>query len=301
MDAEEAVIFVLINSGGQTAFDNFLMDWAPGLNEHLRLITYKEAIKNPEVGDGTYIFTGLTEFTPAKMEAVTGYRNRLAECGKSIRILNDPTTALTRFPLLRELHDRGYNDFNVYRSTDVTEIDRFPVFVRNERGHNGSLTPLLHNSDELQRAIEDIGGERDDLLVVEFSDTSDETGLFRKFGAFLLDGRVIPCDLGISGHFVTKSNDPPTRRQQHELREFVKRGPDTRVRDVFELAGIDYGRMDYSFRGEQMVVWEINTNPGLAWPPHKYDADDLPLQREILGSLRDAFKELDSAPIGWSG
>ena len=36
------------------------------------------------------------------------------------------------------------------------------------------------------------------------------------------------------------------------------------VRRIFDLARIEYGRIDYAFRDGRMQVWEINTNPMLA-------------------------------------
>jgi hypothetical protein len=60
---------------------------------------------------------------------------------------------MRRFELLRHLYACGLNDFNVYRLADITEVQRFPVFPRAEDGHEGSLTPLLHCSEQLERAI----------------------------------------------------------------------------------------------------------------------------------------------------
>src|SRR5262249_7430464 len=42
---------------------------------------------------------------------------------------------------------------NVYRLADIREVQRFPVFPRAEDGHEGSLTPLLQYSEQLERAI----------------------------------------------------------------------------------------------------------------------------------------------------
>jgi hypothetical protein len=47
--------------------------------------------------------------------------------------------------------------------------------------------------------------------------------------------------------------------------EYVRENPHVdRLRSVFRIAGIGYGRADYAMRGDELVVWEINTNPVLA-------------------------------------
>jgi hypothetical protein len=38
------------------------------------------------------------------------------------------------------------------------------------------------------------------------------------------------------------------------------------LREIFRLARIEYGRMDYALLGGRLQVWEINTNPTIATP-----------------------------------
>jgi hypothetical protein len=47
-----------------------------------------------------------------------------------------------------------------------------------------------------------------------------------------------------------------------EEQDYLATNPHERqLREIFALARIEYGRIDYSFRGDAMQVWEINTNP----------------------------------------
>jgi len=62
------------------------------------------------------------------------------------------------------------------------------------------------------------------------------------------------------------------------------------LRGLFDRANVDWGRIDYSFRGDRIQVWEINTNPMIVpegdWGPRsgaqRYFLD---LLHEQLGRL----------------
>ena len=41
------------------------------------------------------------------------------------------------------------------------------------------------------------------------------------------------------------------------------------LREIFDLAQIEYGRIDYGMLDGKVQCWEINTNPGLALAPKK--------------------------------
>jgi hypothetical protein len=44
------------------------------------------------------------------------------------------------------------------------------------------------------------------------------------------------------------------------------------LRPIFELSGIEYGRIDYSFLSGRIQVWEINDNPVIAGGPWRGEA-----------------------------
>lgn len=91
---------------------------------------------------------------------------------------------MRRYELLRTLHERGLNKFNIYRLTEYRMPQRFPVFLRGENDHKGSRTPLLPTPEKLNGAINTIfmaGQSRENKVVTEFCDTSDAKGIFRKY------------------------------------------------------------------------------------------------------------------------
>ena len=140
-------------------------------------------------------------------------------------MLNDPARSLRRYDLLRMLHERGINEFTAHRLADVVPEEAlrgerprpkgrkrqvgFPAYIREENEHTKSLTPLLHSWEEIREAGARLLSEprrfvtRDltpasrwhhieDLIVVEWCDTSDAHGVFRKYGAFVIGETMIP-------------------------------------------------------------------------------------------------------------
>jgi hypothetical protein len=89
-----------------------------------------------------------------------------------------------------------------------------------------------------------------ELLIVEFCDTSDERGRFRKYSAFKVGNRIIPRYLQVSDEWMIKTG---TRVADAEAvaadRTYLEKNPhESWLRDVFALAGIEYGRIDYGGR-----------------------------------------------------
>ena len=75
---------------------------------------------------------------------------------------------------------------------------RFPVFVRRASEHDGNVTGLLRDHRELDQAIVRAllaGIELEDVLIVEFCDTSHGSNRFRKYSAFRVGDRIIPRHL----------------------------------------------------------------------------------------------------------
>jgi hypothetical protein len=66
-----------------------------------------------------------------------------------------------------------------------------------------------------------------------------------------------------------------------------------RIREVFALARVDYGRIDYAVTEHGVVTWEINTNPMLAAPIAKTAPLRLASQRAQSERLARALRALD--------
>ena len=231
---------------------------------------------------GAYIFTDLDRLCPSERELAAAIWRQLSRQKPGVRLLNDPARALGRYELMCELAGMGENQYRARRLTDSLEDLRYPVFIRCEREHSGSLTPLLHNATELRRErlwMRIRAYRVQDLLVVEFCDTSDADGFFRKYSAFVVGDEVLPRHLFISRNWHVKQPDRVDPETAREVEFYIQGNPHAgQIRRIFRRAGIDYGRIDYSMAGDKLQVWEINTNPTV---------------RKLAEPLTAAFAQLD--------
>jgi hypothetical protein len=237
------------------------------LLSRVQIIPYERFFQMRVLPAGSYVFADLDRLGVEATERAALLRRVLRDGGPGVRLFNDPIQSMRRFELLRHLHARGLNTFNVYRLADVRQVQRFPVFIRAEDGHDGSLTPLLHDSEELCRAIDEMvnqGKSRDNKLIVEYVDCRDESGMHHKFSALFVCSKILQA---------TRSSDPddwvvksvPWRPGPPVLA--LPRADHHRCLDeVLRMANIDYGRVDYAIVGDRVQVFEINTNP-VIWPP----------------------------------
>jgi hypothetical protein len=66
------------------------------------------------------------------------------------------------------------------------------------------------------------------------------------------------------------------------------------VRPIFEMAQIEYGRMDFAVTDGRVQVFEINTNPVLLLAGDLDDPERRPTVARYAGNLVRAFRELDA-------
>lgn len=266
--AEKAMIIYVAPRGEAFTLTNWLEVRGGALRDRIRLKTYEELEGARRLEAGAWIFSGLDRVTPAQRQLAELAWTALESAGPAARPLNRPGRVLLRAPLLEALHRSGVNRFKaVPPSQRLTDLS-FPVFVRERDAHTGSLTRLLPDRRALEGALGRLllRGFRDqDLLIVEFMDTSDESGLFRKFSSYYVDGEVIPKAIRFGREWMLKARhsfwDEAKVREQQDW--FDRNDWAEDVASVFRLARIDYGRMDYAVADGGIQVWEINTNPTL--------------------------------------
>jgi hypothetical protein len=282
---------------------SFLEAWAQDMAHRFRQISYESLASGPpERREGVYIFADLERLTPRGLEVAVAFRNSLRALGDRARVLNDPTRALRRYDLLRTLYDGWINSFDAYRVTEARRPRSLPVFLRREFDHGGPIAPLLATSEQLDVAIArlkaqgDSAEELEGTIIVEFRDTADAGGLYRKYGAFNIDGRIFPRHLLFSRNWCVKEPDLVGPEHVEEELRYAGSFPHAgEIRRIFQIARIDYGRIDYSFYDGRLQVWEINTNPLLVTremaepgaPRHE-------LHYGFAGMVREAFLALDA-------
>lgn len=238
---------------------------------HIEIISYERAILRSEWQVGTVIFSDLERFYSTQFREVSELYRRLAET-RRLHLVNSPSRTMGRYALLRRLREDGLNSFDVYRADEQRVPKQFPVFLHGERDHRGPMSGLLNDQAALDRAISriaDAGVSLSLVLVTEFSDVVSPDGLYRKYGTYIVGDRIIPRHLYFSNHWNVKdyrTGIPAEIREEDlfaEELEYLHGNPhEADLRRIFQRAGIAYGRMDYSLRGDGGIeVWEINTNP----------------------------------------
>jgi hypothetical protein len=146
--------------------------------------------------------------------------------------------------------------------------------------------------------LEQKGHDLQRLMIVEFCDTADASGTYRKYSVFMIGGTIIPRHLIFSRKWVLKTADLGTHEMLQEEREYMKSNPDEHwAREVFALANVQYGRIDYGLLNGRPQVWEINTNPAVLMRPKDYAAIHQAGQAYFARTVQPVFEQLDS-PLG---
>jgi hypothetical protein len=283
-----------LQPGDRLMFPEYLGHWGRDLaGSKVDILHYESLFDRSEYEPGTYLFSTFDDVVEPMKRFIDELALRLRG-QPGIRILNDPQRVLQRFDLHTALWHQGRSQFRSARATQDTSVLRFPVFVRSEGSHDGALSPLIHTSDEIEtwigRALA-LGRPLRDLLVVEFCDTRDAGGWYRKYSAFCVGGRIVPrrMDSGRTWMLKFAGNEFLRQHAEEEL-DYVRASPhEQELQEIFAIARTDYGRIDYSMKDGRVQPWEINLNPtvGRGDRPSRHTA-----QPPEVRAIRTKAKEL---------
>jgi hypothetical protein len=272
----------------------FLDTWGQSLRGIMQVVSYEYAntVRYSEVS--TVIFS---DYDRLSADDRAGF-GALCEALKArgIRVLNHPQHSARRAQLLALLRRQGSNEFSAYPAAEA-ERAKFPVFVRFANEHKGPQSPLLHSAEEVQKCIQiglDKGVPYEEMLVVEFCNTLEADGLYQKYSAFCIEGKVLPRHyLASAGQWSVRDVDLLTPEIIAKELAYLQTNPHEQfVRDVFKLAKIDYGRIDYSLLKGKPQVWEINPNPIVMQHPDKYKPEHKANQEWFAERIVPLFAEL---------
>jgi len=307
------VITFWVNRDGLFGLNNYQSHRGRAIADRFEPRLYEDlAGDRIALGGGAQIFAGLDQVTPARRDLVARLWDAHVAAAPQVPRLNDPRRVLLRFELLHRLWEQGLNRFRVYRVDQADEVTRFPVFVRHIHRHNGPATRLVHSHDELRRVLAALrirGRRMRDHMIVEYCDVSGPDGLFRKYAAFRVGAHIIPSHTFASSQWVLKSQgNEPTEASVHEGLQYQRENPHAAwLARVFDLAGIEYGRVDYGVAGGVPQLWEINLNATIGRAEGQSRHTNLPPELKALRDggrdlfhtqLRAAFLELDAQPAG---
>jgi hypothetical protein len=267
---------------------------------NVRVASYEELLKRPGELGVTYVFTDFDRLSLWRLVQAGFLFRQLKHQG--CRVLNDPARIPHRFGLLRLLHREGINGFNAYRVDELVMPQRWPVFLRLEGSHSRPRSPLLADPDALRRAIGRAvqrGFPAAALLIVEYAAEPVRPGLFRRLSVFRIGDRLIGYTCAHEDKWVVKYGTPgiaPPELYEEEY-AIVRDNPyGEAMRKCFDLAAVEYGRIDFGLVAGRPQIYEINTNPQVLLRPkpnpaaRRNDSNDL-----FRENYLDALRELDTA------
>jgi hypothetical protein len=268
------MISFFVNAAGSFGIRDYMANRGKDLAGHFNVVLYEELSNLTALPATGTIFAAVDQAGPAALCASGAIHNLLSGVRPELTLLNHPLQSLQRLALLRRLFDIGCNRFNAIRATADPSALRYPVFIRYEQRHNGSMSPLLHDRKALDRALVDLavrGISTQELLIVEFCDTSGPDGLFRKYSAMRIGDTIIPRHVHAGTSWIAKAGSSADEEELvHEELEYLENHPHEKwLRHVFTEARIEYGRIDYGLYKGEPQVWEINTNPTLGRGAHR--------------------------------
>ncbi|MEX2172585.1 MAG: hypothetical protein WD851_24915 [Pirellulales bacterium] len=306
------MIYFVTTSGHPYTIERHLEAWGRELIGRLQPISYRQLLGTSRHPRGVYLLTDIERLGPRATDRAAALYRRLR--GEGSIVLNDPAQVRRRADLLQTLHSAGVNRFRVFNSTDALEDVRYPVFLRCADDHRGNRSSLLTGPGELHAAIAEQGRtrwlfrdehdkfrffrwgprRRRELLITEFCNTADSTGMYRKYSAFALAGRIVPRHVFFGTHWMLKAPELLSPEAIQEERRYLARNPHAvELREIFALARIDYGRIDYGICDGQIQVWEINTNPMITHRSDARIAARVPVQEDFSRRLSGVFRELE--------
>jgi len=235
------MIYFLVPAAHDILIKDYLAVYGAPVRPDFQVLHYEDLTGLKEFGRGTYVLAALDHLSPQLARLLLEiYRQLSANDG--VRFLNHPQATLHRFELLIELNRLGRNEFRAVRASgDLTGL-RFPVFLRHERLHEGALSTLLKSDREICQAIGRAliqGHKLRDLLLVEFCDTRDEAGFYRKYAAFTVGDRVIARSLNYGRSWMLKhtATEFSLPMVLEELDYVTKNPHKQQLAEIFKLAG----------------------------------------------------------------
>ena len=283
----------------------YLELWGKDMNDRLHVVCSETLPAMRRVSPGTYVLGALDQHGP-EMAAYLDAFHRTLVGRHDVRFLNHPTETLQRFDLLRALHATKRNTFRAVRIGDDLRALHYPVFVRDGSAHDGALSPLLDSPAQVEAAIGRVlleGRSAHNLMVVEFCDTADANGYYRKYSAFVVGDHIVPRSLSYSREWMLKFQGSEfSPRMAQEEQDYVLTNPhEPALREVFALAHVTYGRIDYAMKDGQIQAWEINLNPTIGRGlrpstgkvPPDVDAIRKPTKQHFYRRFREAWDSVN--------
>ena len=272
----------------------------PSLN--IRIATYGELFASVHAARATYVFCDLHRLPLWQLRQASRVYRQLRDGG--MRVLNDPSKWPTRWGLLRNLYRQGVNTFDAYRVEEGLIPVRWPVFLKSEGDDAGTISGLIHSWEDAQRAIDRAvqdGATLAGLVLVEYAAEPVAPGIFRKLSEFRIGSSYFAGPTLHEGDWrVIHGSDAitPAGFFEDDLRTVRENPHEAKMKAVFGLTGIEYGRAEFSMVGGSAQTYGINTNPGIAFPNSHRSEARMEAFRVFKTKLFEALTKIDTPALG---
>jgi hypothetical protein len=288
-------MILLVCADGETEPMGRFIRGMPGLSASIRVVTYRTLFASRSVPVAHYIFTDHDRLSPEDLERAAALASAITTAARDAQVLNHPLEVLERYAFVRALYTQGLGGFDMVR-LDEPRLPRFPAFIRREAGTGRAETPVLRNGTEFTAALADLGARglaKKGRVAVEFVDTRSADGRYRKYGVLRIGDRFVAQHLFVADEWCVKGQVArfAADAAAEELAFVQSALLEPELRRVFDVARIQYGRLDYGLRNGRLLPFEINTNPSL---PRPGDGDLRAARRALVAErIVQALRELD--------
>ncbi|QDC08718.1 hypothetical protein FHY55_05460 [Oceanicola sp. D3] len=275
---------------------------APKAGFKVKLMGYEAAARRGRLPAGSAIFTDFERMSPPWLEVAATLRARAAATGAPV--LNNPARFLPRAALLKALQRASVNRFGCWLPLLGERPERFPCFLRTGWAHRGVIGDLLEDAAMADAALEaalEAGHTLHDLMFIEYAGLAREGGVFRKRAAYAVEGEVTPALTVSQRHWVAKSGElgaASAAQYAADEAEMHAYPHNEMVRRVMDLAGQQFGRVDFGLTEEGVAVFELNTNPYIRFGTGHPDPERVKTQEGIERRLMESLAGLAARGTG---
>jgi hypothetical protein len=243
----------------------------PTLDPPTRRWSYERLVRKTRLPMGTWIFTDHERMSAFELNVAAAVAEQLQRAG--CKVINHPAQVKSRAALLDALWRAGINAFRAFRADEAPQPTRFPVFIRREYDHRGDARELIHSQAELDAALAALRADGVPLqgrLVIEYAGQESAPGIWYRGSSYRVDDTIIAHHLALDRRWLVKDGFGAAELEAYPDREaflaqeraFVMNNEYAeQMRQVFDIAGIQYGRVDFGFLDGRLQIYEINTNP----------------------------------------
>jgi hypothetical protein len=276
---------------------------SPSRKKLLTCLSYDEVFMAKSLPCATYIFTDFDRLSQWELELASCVYQNLRKGGA--QVLNNPAQVACRYVLLRRLYLAGVNSFNAYRPSLGEWPIRYPVFIRRDSFHYGMLSDLLDSKGALEASLaeaESNGVPYSNTIAVEFAAEPVEEDLYRKQACYRIGDRFFVDTAVHERNWIVKNGEAGVAseaRYEAELAAINSVPYEAALRQVFDIANIEYGRVDIGFYQGKPQFYEINTNPSVSFNTEHPSPARVCSREQFVLNYTEATRALDqSGPSG---